>query len=239
MGIRYLVNERFNAPDLERLAFGLLGVATPADLVRNENITPFNVGRRIELADFSFEDALVLKVGLHDAPTIADKLIQRVIFWTNGHPLLTQSLCDAVSRDSLPASVARVDELCRELFLRRDQHDNLQMVAKRLLASSVLADGILKRYWKIRSGKRVPYDAADPVTAALHLSGIVKVVDGYWRVRNRIYHMVFDETWIREQLTPEEARRQHLAARTARWAKFGIALLVGFALLLLYIIMAR
>jgi hypothetical protein len=51
--------------------------------------------------------------------------------------------------------------------------------------------------------------------------------------------MVFDETWIREQLTPEEARRQHLAARTARWAKFGIALLVGFALLLLYIIMAR
>src|SRR5262245_17785988 len=37
---------------LSRLTFCLLGSATPSDLIRDVTITPFNVGRRIELRDF-------------------------------------------------------------------------------------------------------------------------------------------------------------------------------------------
>src|SRR5215475_13897975 len=51
--IRECYNRRSREPAFSRLAFGLLGVATPTDLIRDTRMTPFNIGRRIELNDFS------------------------------------------------------------------------------------------------------------------------------------------------------------------------------------------
>lgn len=66
-GIRALHNLRAEDPTYERIAFCLLGVATPTDLIRDPRATPFNVGRRIELRPFSREEVRRLLVGL--APT--------------------------------------------------------------------------------------------------------------------------------------------------------------------------
>ena len=56
-GIRALYNRRSSEPELNRLTFCLLGVASPSDLIRDTRTTPFNVGRRIELSDFSLREA--------------------------------------------------------------------------------------------------------------------------------------------------------------------------------------
>src|SRR5215469_12540595 len=56
-GIRQCYNERSNHADMERLSFGMLGVAAPVDLVRDSRMTPFNIGRRIELRDFTETEA--------------------------------------------------------------------------------------------------------------------------------------------------------------------------------------
>ena len=40
-------------PKFLRLTFCLLGVATPSDLIRDQRMTPFNIGRAIELHDFT------------------------------------------------------------------------------------------------------------------------------------------------------------------------------------------
>src|SRR4029079_3101758 len=50
--IRECYNRRTEDREFNRLSFCLLGVATPTDLVRDSRTTPFNIGRRIELADF-------------------------------------------------------------------------------------------------------------------------------------------------------------------------------------------
>ena len=63
-GIREFYNRRTEATDLERLTFCLLGVATPSDLIRDTRTTPFNIGRRIELDDFTEEEASLLAQGL-------------------------------------------------------------------------------------------------------------------------------------------------------------------------------
>src|SRR5262249_26798418 len=62
--IRECYNRRWREPVFGRLAFGLLGVATPNDLIRDTRMTPFNIGRRIELNDFTTREASVLARGL-------------------------------------------------------------------------------------------------------------------------------------------------------------------------------
>jgi hypothetical protein len=52
-GIRECYNRRAQDPAFERLTFCLLGVASPSDLIQDTRMTPFNIGRRIELTDFT------------------------------------------------------------------------------------------------------------------------------------------------------------------------------------------
>src|SRR5207237_3613842 len=62
--IRECYNARAQDPVWKRLAFCLLGVASPSDLIRDPRLTPFNIGRRIELTDFTAVEAGVLEIGL-------------------------------------------------------------------------------------------------------------------------------------------------------------------------------
>ena len=49
---------------LRRFCIILLGVASPQDLIRDPKTTPFNVGERIDLVDFTREQAATLERGL-------------------------------------------------------------------------------------------------------------------------------------------------------------------------------
>jgi hypothetical protein len=98
--------------------------------------------------------------------------------------------------------------------------DILTFVRSRLLNSPVDLAALLELYRKAWSGKPVADDEANPLVSVLKLSGIVRVVDGMLRVRNRIYARVFDRRWIVEQMPGAELRRQRRAfwrgvARTA------------------------
>src|SRR5207248_147120 len=62
--IRECYNRRSQDPAFERLTFCLLGVATPSDLIQDTRTTPFNIGRRFELTDFTPAEAAPLASGL-------------------------------------------------------------------------------------------------------------------------------------------------------------------------------
>ncbi len=55
--IRALYNARASEPELKRLSFVLIGVTTPSDLIRDSQRTPFNIGQRVEVTDFTEEEA--------------------------------------------------------------------------------------------------------------------------------------------------------------------------------------
>ncbi|MBI1761067.1 MAG: AAA-like domain-containing protein [Acidobacteria bacterium] len=94
--LRECYNRRTEDPELARLSFCLLGVATPSDLIRDTRTTPFNIGQRIELHDFTEAEALSLAQGLRYEDKTSMALLKRIHHWTNGHPYLTQRLCQAV-----------------------------------------------------------------------------------------------------------------------------------------------
>ena len=215
---------------LKNLSFCLLGTAAPADLIQDTRVSPFNIGKRIELRDFTEEEAKPLAAGLGSAD-----LLSRVLYWTGGHPYLTQRLCHAVQMSEAKTK-AEVDRVCSDLFLvhkAKDSDDNLSFVRNRLLKSEADLAALLDLYRVMRSGKLVRDDETNALCVILKLSGVAKVEDGLLKVRNRIYEHVFDAKWTQSHMPDAEKRRQKEAfrrgvIRTASWAA---AALVVFAFL--------
>ena len=246
--IRECYNRRAREPAFQRLAFGLLGVATPNDLIRDTRTTPFNIGHRIELHDFTGLEAGPLARGLGTDEPAARHLLARVLFWTGGHPYLTQRLCRALAEALRPSwdegvpgkavppllpTVRAVDRLAGQLFLSRqarDRDDNLIFVRERILRSEVDVGGLLYLYRKLHSGQRVADDETNPLASVLRLSGIVRGVNGVLVVRNRIYAAVFDLHWIQTNMPEAEVRRQRKAGRKGMALGFALAavLLAGY-----------
>ena len=197
-GLREFYNRRTEDAELQRLTFCLLGVATPSDLIQDTRTTPFNIGRRIELSDFTPAEAAPLAPGLGGDEQTAKRLLARVLYWTGGHPYLTQRLCQAVAEPAV-GDVAGVDRLCDALFLSRrarERDDNLLFVRERLLRGGADRAALLDAYARLRRGRRVADDETDPLVRALRLSGIARAERGRLRVRNRIYERVFDLAWV-------------------------------------------
>lgn len=195
--IRECYNRRVEDSVFENVTFCLLGVATPADLIRDNRNTPFNIGHRIELTDFTEEEAAPLAQGLKlEEP---DAILSRVLFWTNGHPYLTQRYCEIMSNRMSIREPKDVDQVCAELFLSnraRERDDNLLYVRDRLLRSETDLTTLLETYAHILDGKSVHDDETNPLLDVLRLSGITRVVNGSHHVRNRIYFQVFDRQWV-------------------------------------------
>jgi len=214
--IRECYNRRAQDPRYARLAFCLLGVATPSDLIRDIAMTPFNIGRRIELTDFALTEAEPLSVGISVTGRDGHELLSRILYWTGGQPYLTQRLCISVAENATALRDADVDRLCAELFLAykaRESNDNLQFVRNRLLRSGVDLTALLDLYTQVRRNARVADDETNVLTSVLKLSGIVRVERGDLKVRNRIYEGVFDRDWVQTHIPGAERRRQRRAYR--------------------------
>ena len=211
--IRSLYNRRPAEPELKRLTFVLLGVASPSDLIKDSARTPFNIGQRIHLTDFQPKEALPLTAGLSPDGPLSQKLLDQILSWTGGHPYLTQAACKQVaqwwtlsvqSSQVEPTNAAQVVEqlIDKQFFSERGRHTdaNLQFVTERILEHEA-AVRMLRLYRRIRSGESVLDDELDPARMTLKLSGLVKTSDGkVLQVRNRIYERVFDDAWVRSEL---------------------------------------
>jgi hypothetical protein len=174
-------------------------------------------------------------------------LLQRILYWTGGHPYLTQRFCQAVAganpKSKRPApgtgpalrAPARspnseVDRLCEELFCSpraRVQDENLMFVRERLLGEEEDTAALLTLYGAVWRGRRVRDEEVQLVVEALRLSGVVRRAEGWLRVRNRIYEQVFDAEWVLANMPDAELRRQQAAFRRGllrATAAFGIIL---------------
>jgi WD40 repeat protein len=219
-GIRQCHNLRGEDSEMGRVTFCLLGVATPADLIRDPRMTPFNIGRRIELHDFTGEEAAPLAYGLGRKVREGAALLKRVLYWTGGHPYLTQRLCQALAEEGSITGDKGVDSLCKELFTspRAQESDhNLLFVREQLLRGGPDPSSLLDLYAKVRKRRNVCEAGDDPRISLLRLSGVTRGESGRLKVRNRIYNRVFDKTWIMSNLPDAEVRRQRTAFRRGVW----------------------
>ena len=85
---------RTNYPELENLTYILSGVIEPTELIKDRNKSPFNIGEKIYLDDFTFDEHLefISKSKLN----ISAEIIQEIYDWTSGNPRLTFDICAEV-----------------------------------------------------------------------------------------------------------------------------------------------
>lgn len=250
--IRACHNARATDVEYNRLSFVLLGVASPSDLVKDATRTPFNVGQRIELTDFTAEEAKPLAAGLSVDGQNGEQTLARILDWTGGHPYLTQKLCGAMQSpngdeamqysngdeavqypDCEGGAVADVDVLVEQTFLSQTasrDDSNLNFVRDWMKGDKRLGVKVFKLYRNVRRGKSVADAPRSPVQNHLKLSGVVALrPDKTLRVRNRVYERVFTDQWAKKATPAEWNRRMTLASAALMLISFGFLFPLQYA----------
>ncbi|MDJ0715621.1 MAG: AAA family ATPase [Prochloraceae cyanobacterium] len=205
--IRFCYNQRSLNPKYERLIFCIFGSASPSDLISDYSRTPFNIGRAIELEGFSEDEAQPLLQGLSQTISNPQTVLKEVLFWTNGQPFLTQKLCRSI-RDScqdIPCDCEAdwIENLVRSTIIdnweSQDEPEHLKTIRDRILNSKKQPLQLLELYGQILDrGTVVSVDS--PQERELILSGLVVKKQGFLRVRNRIYELIFNRNWVELKL---------------------------------------
>lgn len=188
-----------------KLSFVLLGAALPTQLIQDQRHTPFNVGENIHLSELTLDSAK--PVLLQGIPNHNEALLERLFYWTGGHPYLTQKLGQEIARRATSEwTPVHIDKLVEKLFLSERaavEDTNLQFVAGRTLDSPRHVQ-LLRLYRQVLSGKKIVNDDNLYEHSELKLYGLLKVNNqGNLAVRNRIYRKAFGREWIREALPPD------------------------------------
>jgi hypothetical protein len=195
--IRGMYNQRATSPAFDRLTFCLLGVANPNELIKDRRTTPYNIGTTIELRDFdqSRDDLKLLAQHLAPDTNIGSGILERVLYWTDGHPYLTMKLCAELIGAKTKEAVDRHVDATFTTLDRLSGDAHFQSILR--FVETRLADGLtaLTLYTRIVAGQREA-DRQTMAHAELKLSGLVKRDDtGCLAVRNKIYRRVFDAKW--------------------------------------------
>ena len=227
--IRFIYNARAVTPAFNRLSFVLIGVATPGDLINDAKRTPFNIGTRVDLTDFSLDEARPFAAGLGLPEKLASSVLEWTLKWTSGHPYLTQRLCRAVvEEDREDWTEGDLDKLVEATFFgsRSEQDNNLQFVRDMLTKRANEKAAVLETYRDVRRSRNgVPDETSSLVKSQLKLSGIVRKDNSMLRLRNPIYSTVFDRNWINANWPDSWIKRN-----ASSIIRVGIVAVIGLAI---------
>ncbi|MGK7941992.1 MAG: AAA-like domain-containing protein [Crocosphaera sp.] len=215
--IRSCYNLRAENNNYTRLTFCLLGVATPSDLIKDKQRTPFNISYLVQLTGFTLQEAKpALLPGLMNDFDDAESILQTILTWTGGQPFLTQKLCRIIRENSANAELD-IDSLVKEYILDnwqyQDQPEHLKTIGDRLLDNETKAIQLLGLYQQVLLSK-IKVDHS-PEQIELRLSGIVGIKGDYLQVYNPIYQRIFNLDWVQENL----AKLRPYAAEMNNWIK--------------------
>jgi hypothetical protein len=207
--IRSCCNKRADRDTYNRLTFALLGVATPADLIKDVTSSSFNIkSEAIELTGFELNQTMPLEKGLEGKVSNSKAVMKEVLEWTGGQPFLTQQLCKLILDYNCFISTNQeaqcVEDIVRKQIIEnwqvRDEQQLLKTIQERILNRENKPSRLLKLYQKILEQGEIVADNS-PEHMQLRLSGLVVQQEGKLKVYNNLYKEIFDQTWINNKLT--------------------------------------
>jgi len=193
--VRSVYFERVNYSEFERLSYILSGVAEPSDIIKDKSISPFNIGQKILLGDFNFEEftSLVYKSGI----SLSQKVQERVFYWANGNPRLSWEVCSEIENkiiEKIDVDEAVVDKIVKGLYTTNFDRPPVDHIRSLIQSDAELREGVLSIYYNRTD------DLGDRVKNRLYLAGILssEYELGDIRIKNRIIEESLDMTWLLE-----------------------------------------
>lgn len=184
---------RTNYPVLERLTYVLSGVIEPTELIKDKNKSPFNIGDKIYLDDFTKEehDEFIKKSRL----VISDAVSDAIFKWTNGNPRLTFDISAEVENYIISKGAIDIDKLDR-------------IITKKYLTSFDIAPidhirELVKTNKDIRRAinnihKKNSSQLNDEIKRKLYLYGIINSnFNDETQIKNKIIELSLSEDWIK------------------------------------------
>jgi len=217
-----------------KFAVCLLGVTRPADLVNDENTTPFNVAHPIALHDFTRAESNAFLDRLRDVFGKPERIVDQAHAWTSGHPYMFQNvLKEAVAAHgkkaadpSLAAATATafIAGIVERRFFSQEEDAVLGVVRRTFEGQGLAPETMdaLNHYRVLLADKDVlvAQGAKREVQEKLRITGLVAFVSEgkrtWLRVRNRIFRQRYDAAWVAGLLD-----RPIYEAMAARWLQEG------------------
>lgn len=234
-----LYESRATDSTLYRLSFVVCGVATPSQLIPEEGPKLFQWSHRVVLSDFTLQEALLLAEGLSLPTDAANEAVQWIYGWTNGHPYLTQLLCQLLEEQHRTAWLEKEVDDCIRHFIASPQalrDPNFQFVRTALTEPGANGESLLEPYLDLLEGKIENLKTNQAALEQLRLVGVLREDDEEEIViRNTLYQEVFPIPWVKHHLRPQATAPQPvLAALPSTQHSYVIAaslFLVGVGLL--------
>ncbi|MGF6409396.1 AAA-like domain-containing protein [Paraburkholderia sp. MM5482-R1] len=186
---------RTNVDQFSRLTYLLSGVAEPTELIKNKNISPFNIGAKIYLEDFSVDELRSL-ASRTDVAMPSD-VVDRVFAWSSGHPRISWDLLSRIEDVGLKGFLLTpdaVDVVVREAYLTSFDLPPVDNIRRLVEDDREIRDAIMA----------IHYDRSESLTSVvrsrLYLNGIVasQQVAGPVQLRNKIIEAALSEDWLRD-----------------------------------------
>lgn len=190
--IRSMYFARANYPIYDKLTYVLSGVAEPTDLIKDRNVSPFNIGEKIYLNDFTLAEVslLLTKAGLKFRPEI----IEAVYHWASGNPRMTWDICSAledVQRSDEALTVSSVDAVIQKLYLTRFDRAPLDHIRALAEIDGEVRDALIALLY----GKGEALD--DRARSKLYLAGITTAsANEAPTIKNRVIEFALSEAWL-------------------------------------------
>jgi WD40 repeat protein/subtilisin-like proprotein convertase family protein len=203
--IRAAHNARVAEPDFVRLSFVLAGECDPLSMTADSSLCPFAVSQEIRLGDFTRDDLDTFATELNLLSGDAAIALDRIYYWTSGHPYLTQKLARAVARERISGNIKEhVDRIAwHRLAGRAALHSEPHMIHihRRIVSDRKNSEALLNLYGRMRKGIEVQFDPESRHERMLMSAGLVVVGEsGRLKPRNRLYKAVFTARWANENL---------------------------------------
>lgn len=185
-----------NFPELKKATFILSGVIEPKDIIKDHNISPFNIGEKIYLLDFSYSEFKRLTQNFNCLKSLPETCIERLFYWTKGQPRISWDLCDAANRQSI-TSEEEIDELVNKLYLKSFDMAPIDSIRQMAANDSSLRDAIIQL--AINKGGTL----SPQIKSRLYLAGIINWEEGANSFKNPIMAKSLSYEWLMQLQSKE------------------------------------
>lgn len=186
---------RINFPEFNRLTYILSGVAEPSALIKNRDVSPFNIGEKIFLEDFSISEftSFVEKAELGFSPEVVD----RIYHWMHGNPRMTWDICSKLedmknAENEITEFI--VDQSIRQLYF--SSYDVPPIDHLRTLAED--DKEIRQSLMSLHYGKGA--SITDAIKSRLYLHGFIRIGnnDQPICIKNLVIEEALSESWLQD-----------------------------------------
>lgn len=193
--IRSVYFSRVNYPVLDKLTYVLSGVVEPTEIIKNPKISPFNIGEKILLDDFSHDEYITFltQAGLM---RFGDAVIDRIYYWASGNPRITWDICYELQYKET-ITPEDVDALVKQMYLTSFDKAPVDTIRILVKDDRILRDALMQ----LAYGKGGVL--SDNIKSRLYLAGIVNYSANEVKIKNKIINDSLSVSWL-QKLEEEE-----------------------------------